>query len=231
MRAFIMIAAVWLSCLFARKPKPLAGLAAAFALSLLISPQSLFDAGFALSYSVVAAIILYAADLSEFLLMKIEKARGFELKDPGLFRRAVLKSQRWLVAAACIAIAALVASAPLCSCYFGYVPLLSVFYSIPFVLGATIAVFCAAASVALPAFLSPIANAAGAFILEIMLRSAEFGASYGIVLSVKIAPEAAFLAEAAIIAAMLRCARINSPLRWLAPPAISASALLTALIF
>ena len=32
-------------------------------------------------------------------------------------------------------------------------------------------------------------------------------------------------------AAMLCCARINSPLRWLIPPAISASALLTALIF
>ncbi|MBO7522092.1 MAG: ComEC/Rec2 family competence protein [Opitutales bacterium] len=231
MRAFIMIAAVWIACAFARKPKPFAGLAAAFMISLLINPGSLFDAGFALSYAVVAAIVLYAADLNEFLLRKIESGRGFELKEPNIFRRIFLKCEGWIVAGLCIAVAALAASAPLCSYYFGYVPLLSVFYSIPFVLGATIAVFCASASVVLPAFLCPATNAAGAFILEIMLRSAEFGASYGFVLNAKIAPEAAALAEAAIVAAMLFCARIKSPLRWLVPPAISALAISTAFIF
>ncbi|MBR4597970.1 MAG: ComEC/Rec2 family competence protein [Opitutales bacterium] len=231
MRAFIMIATVWISSVFGRKPKPFAGLAAAFAISLLINPSSLFDAGFALSYSVVAAIILYAGDLCEFLRGKFAGARGFELKNPGLLRRAALKCQDLLVAGACIALAAIIASAPLCSCYFGYVPLMSVFYSIPFVLGATFAVSCAAASAVLPAFLCAWTNAAGAFILEIMLRLAKFGASYGFVLSAKISPEAAFLAEAATIAAMLLAPQIKSPLRWLAPPAVSALAILTAFIF
>lgn len=231
MRAFIMISAVWISSAFLRKPKTFASLVAAFFISLAFNPSNLFDAGFALSYSVVLAIVLYAVELDEALSQKIQNLRGFELKNPPLPRRIYLKCERGIIAGLCIGIAAMFASAPLCSCYFGYVPLLSAFLSIPFVLGATAAVACGAASVVLPNFLCPITNSIAAFILEIMLNSAKIFSDLAVVLNVKISPVAAFACEWAILASLFLYPEIKSPAKWILPPAITAATLLSAAIF
>lgn len=231
MRAFIMISAVWISYAFLRKPKTFASLVAAFFISLVFNPSNLFDAGFALSYSVVVAIVLYAAELDENLSEKMQKLRGFELKNPPLPRRIYLKCERWLIMGLCIGVSAMFASAPLCSCYFGYVPLLSAILSIPFVLGATLSVACGAASVILPDFLCPITNSIAAFILEIMLNSAKIFSDFAVALNVKISPVAAFAGEWAILASLILYPKIKSPAKWILPPAISFTTLLSAFIF
>lgn len=231
MRAFIMISAVWISCAFLRKPKAFASLAAAFFISLAFNPSNLFDAGFTLSYSVVFAIILYAAELDESISQKIQNFRGFELKNPPLPRRIYLKCERWLIMGLCVGISAMLASAPLCSCYFGYVPLLSAILSIPFVLGATAAVACGAASIVLPDFLCPVTNSAAAFILEIMLNSAKIFSDFGMALNIKISPIAAFAGEWAILASLIFYPKIKGFAKWLLPPATSAITLLSAVIF
>ena len=230
MRAFIMIAAVWLACAFRRKPKPFAGLVAAFLTTLLINPSCLFDAGFALSYSVVAAIILYAIPLSETICKYLDARKGFELKRQNFFKRFCKKARDYAVIGLCIGLAAFFASAPLCSCFFGYVPLLSALYSVPFVLGATAALGFGVLAVASPAALAYYFSAAAAFILEIMLRLANFGASFGIVLNVKIPMGAALLGEFAILAALMQYPKIQNGAKWLLPPSISALALLCAAI-
>ncbi len=231
MRAFIMIACVWLAHAFLRKQKTFASLVVAFLISLLYRPSNLFDAGFALSYSVVFAIVLYATEMDELIKQKINSWRGFELKNPPLLRRFYLKSESYILLALCIGFSAMIASAPLCSYYFGYVPLLSALLSIPFVLGTTGAVFCGTASVFLPDCLCFITNSIAAFILDIMLKLAHICSNLGFVLDVKISPLAAFIGIWTILISFVYYQKIQSPLKWFLPPSLTIITLLSALIF
>lgn len=228
MRAFIMIAFVWAAWAVARKPKPFAGLVAAFVFTIAVNPSDLFDAGFALSYSVVAALLLYAVEFCDFASCEMEKRRGFDLRRPPLFRRAARRVLRYALAGLSIAVAALFASAPLSAHYFGYIAPLSVPYSLPYVAAATAVVAAGAFAMALPHFALVWANWAAARVAELMLAGAEAGAQTGLVIDVRISGGAAFAIECAIVASLLLAPKIPGPWKWAAMPAVSAGGILMA---
>ena len=67
MRAFGMIAIVWLALAFGRGLRPFGALVIAASLSLLFAPQNVFDAGFTLSYCIVASLFVYGIPLYDYL--------------------------------------------------------------------------------------------------------------------------------------------------------------------
>ena len=226
MRAFAMIALIWIASSLLRKPKPLAGLGAAFCLSLALRPTDLFDAGFALSYSVVAAILLYAVPLYGAIKAKMDGSAGPGLEPPGFFR----KIADGAAAAFAISFAALCMSAPLSSAYFGYVAPLSLPFSIVYVAAAGAVLSLGLAAMALPFAVAEHTNRAAAFITSLMLDGAAAGSESGLVIGVKIPGAAAFLIESALLCVLLIGYRIPGAWKWAAFPALSAAGILFASI-
>ncbi len=206
MRAAAMITFVWGLCALMRKPKTLAALVLSALVFLSIWPRQVFDAGFALSYCAVAAIIIYGVPLSEFLS---EKMRPFKLlpesaMGPAGKLAARLSDTLW--GGFAIAFAASFASAPLTLYFFGICAPFAVFYSVVYVIGASFCVCCALAAM-LIAPLAKIPNTAAELVSLALDRAAEFINSLNLCVEADIksyiaaiAAEAAFLATAQILA-------------------------------
>jgi len=175
MRAFGMVAVVWLALSLGRGLKPFGALMLAAAAALAVSPENIFDAGFALSYGVVASLFVYGIPLFEFLRRKFSPA-----PTGGLSLSA--SAGRWFfnfaVGGFCISFGAAVAGAPLSAHFFSYVSPTAVFYSPIFVLGAGIAVSLGFIGFALPAFAAQFLNSAAAFVVGLLSDFAQWGDSH-----------------------------------------------------
>ncbi len=114
-RCSIIIAAVIVARLASRRYDPLSVLALV-ALALLIwRPGDLFDAGFQLSFGVVAALIIFAGDasgVSDRVFARSDSSFGL--------------AGRWLVGASAAALVSWLAATPMTAVHFGQAPLLSV---------------------------------------------------------------------------------------------------------
>ena len=75
-RAFIMASFLWCAYALNRGSKSFSALCLSAAATLIISPADIFNAGFQLSYAVVAAIILWGADFSDFLNKKLDSLKA-----------------------------------------------------------------------------------------------------------------------------------------------------------
>ena len=218
MRAFLMIAFIWISVALLRKPKPFAGLIAAFIFTLILNPHTMFDAGFELSYMIVCAILLYAVGLTEELNCAIDSRVSFRVKSPPLYKRALRGARRYIVAALCISFAATIASAPLTAAYFGYVAPLGILFSLLYVALATLVVAFAAMAVVLPGFIVQYTNWAASKIMALMIRGAEFGADLNCSIDFSISRFALFAAVCINIFALLYFAKIRGRAKWLLFP-------------
>lgn len=156
MRAFAMIAVFWAALVLGRGMKSFGALALAAAIALIIDPADLFDAGFVLSYAIVASIFLYGLPLYQFFESKYN-ARFFSYEPT---RMQVFCKRVFSVFAGgfCISLGAAFAAAPLSAHYFSYVSSMSWLYSPVFVFGAGIVVGLGFAGFLLPNFLAAFLN-------------------------------------------------------------------------
>ena len=174
LRAFGMIALVWLALSLSRGMRPFPSLVLAASIALIASPENIFDAGFVLSYSIVAAILIYSIPLYNCAMSAI--SGKFSVAGTSSGRRFAAWLERYFVAAFCISLGAMFACAPLSAHYFSYVAPMSVFYSPVFVSGAGIAVGLGFAGFGLPSFIAEILNAIAVLIVGAMSSFAQFGA-------------------------------------------------------
>lgn len=217
MRAFMMIALVWVSLVFLRKPKPLAGFIAAFFMAILINPTDIFDIGFGLSYSVVLAILLYAVPVFEILKTKINPKNAVN----SYATKLRVKITDYLLVAMLISMAALCVSAPLTACYFSYIAPLSLLYSIPYVFAAGIVVSLGVFANFLPDIIAQFTNEISAFTTHLMIGGAELGKQSFLVINLKISPTAAFVLEFCLIFLLFTWTKIPTCAKYFALPVFS----------
>ena len=173
MRAFGMIALMWLALAFSRGTGAFGALVVAAAVAVAVSPPIIFDAGFCLSYAIVASIFVYSLPLYSYV-MRVTSS-GLPAPDTLRFRvAACLKA--YFVGGFCISLGAMFASAPLGAYFFSYFAPLSVLYSPLFVSGAGLAVGLGFIGFVLPAFLAGGLNCAAASIVGAMSECASFAA-------------------------------------------------------
>lgn len=168
MRAFSMVALVWIASLLGRGAKPIDSLVLAAAVSLALFPRDLGDAGFALSYCIAASIFVYSLPLFAILERRFEPRVLYG----GFMRRTYSRLRRgafgFFVGGACISFGCALAAFPLSAHYFGYASLLSALYSPLFVFAAGVAVSLGFAGFFLPAFLAQWLNAAACAVVWAM---------------------------------------------------------------
>ncbi len=227
MRAFMMIAFVWLAVSLFRKPKPLAGFILAFCVSLLMRPSDLFDAGFALSYGVVIAILLYAVPLYDEIRNHFQRGFIFNTK----LTQLKLKIRDYILIAFLISFAALFASAPLSSAYFGYIAPLSIPFSIVYVACASVVLSLGVFAMFLPSFIVQYSNELAAFIMQFMLDGAALGAKTSLVINLKISGIWAFIIESLLILTLFLFYKIKGKKKWILFPLLSCTGILLAAIF
>ena len=227
MRAFLMIALIWASVIAFRKPKPFAGFAAAFTLAIIVRPSDLFDAGFALSYAVVAAILLYAVPMITAIKERLYPPFYVETRMSKIKNTIV----DYLVAAFAISFAAIFASAPLSAAFFGYVAPLSLPFSILYAGLSGIVIALGFFAMFLPAFIAIYTNWAAALITGAMIEGAHWGAAAGWIINVKISGAAAFLIESALVCVLLLRHKIPNFGKWILFPALCVAAMVTAGFF
>lgn len=178
MRAFMMIAIFWLALALKRGAKPWNALILAAFIALLISPPSVFDAGFALSYAVVASIFLYGVPLAKYWDENYSPAKYVPLAWRGFFQKMSVVFFSLFVGAFAISIGAFFAGAPLGAYYFSYIAPMSLVYSPVFVLGAGFVVGLGFAGFFVPAFIAQIFNSAAWFLVWAMSEFAQSGNSF-----------------------------------------------------
>lgn len=118
-RAFTMVACYWLAATLGRQGKPWPALVLSAWLVLLWNPMQLWNIGFQLSYSVVAALILYGAPLALALERVIRPDALLPEADRSPVMRLGVGAGRWGVRLLAISFSATVASLPLTVGYFG----------------------------------------------------------------------------------------------------------------
>jgi competence protein ComEC len=116
LRAFLMVAFYWGAQLFRRKPAPVSALLASALAVLLIEPRQLFSAGFQLSYLVVAALLLYAAPLTEWANARLDPYRLIPADT--LAQRFLRKSLTVLSGSLVVSVTAFIFATPLTIAYF-----------------------------------------------------------------------------------------------------------------
>ncbi len=163
LRAFGMIAFFWLALAFSRGVRPLSALILSATVTLIVSPSEIFNAGFALSYSIVAAIFVYAMPLYDYLRRLV--FRKIEDDEMSVARRFLRWLGAYLLVSFCISLGALFVGASLSAYYFHYISPMAIFYSPFFVSGAGVAVMFGFVGFALPEFLSKFLNEFSVFIV------------------------------------------------------------------
>ncbi|MBR7105623.1 MAG: ComEC/Rec2 family competence protein, partial [Opitutales bacterium] len=91
LRAFAFVAFVWCALSLSRGMKPFGALVLSAFIFLLISPSYIFDAGFVLSYAIVASIFVYSVPLYNYISYKI--FQRIELDEISKTQRFL----RWLI--------------------------------------------------------------------------------------------------------------------------------------
>jgi competence protein ComEC len=119
LRAWLMVACIFIARMFDRNSTPVAGLVLAATLVLLWNPRTLLDIGFQLSYCVVAAILLYGLPLGVWLNSRWTPWLFLPQKSLGRLRRILLRLKYWFCTGLGIGIASSLASAPLIVGHFG----------------------------------------------------------------------------------------------------------------
>ena len=117
-RAYLMVLCFWGAQLVRRRPSPFSALLASAVLVLLWEPKQLFNPGFQLSYTVVAAILLYAVPLTEFIEARTQLYGLIPEENLSRWQRFVQKAQTWLIGSAAVSLAAFLFSTPLTIGYF-----------------------------------------------------------------------------------------------------------------
>lgn len=172
MRAFGMVAVVWLASLLGRGAKPVDAITLAAIVSLAVFPRDIGDAGFALSYCVAASIFVYSLPLFE----RVSEAAAPRVLYGGFFRRAYSGFRRkffdFAAGGICISLGCSMAAFPLSAHYFGYASLASALYSPLFVFGSGIAVSLGFAGFFLPDFAAQWLNAVSCAVVGVMNKSA-----------------------------------------------------------
>lgn len=119
MRALLMVYAFWSSRWWSRQPSPFASWCLAALLVLVWDPSALQQAGFLLSYLVVAGILLYGVPLSEWAVRRWQPWALLPLADWRWWRKALDRGRIWITQGLAISLAATLASAPLVISFFG----------------------------------------------------------------------------------------------------------------
>ena len=175
-RAFAMVSLVWCALSLSRGIRPFGALVLAGFVSLVVLPTCIFDAGFVLSYSIVASIFIYAVPLFNYISYRFFPRS--ELDDASKLRRFT----RWLilyfVCAFCISLGALFVGAPLSAHYFSFVAPMSIFYSPVFVSGAGVSVGLGFSGFLVPEFIAKCFNEVAVFIVGVMSDFAVWGAKF-----------------------------------------------------
>lgn len=172
MRAFGMVALVWLALALSRGMRPFGALVLAATIAVIAAPQTVFDAGFGLSYAIVASIFVYSVPLYGYLSgLGRRELSGGKISAFGNFA-AWAKS--YFLGAFCISLGAMFAAAPLGAHYFSYFSPMSVLYSPVFVGGAGLAVGLGFAGFAVPNFIACALNTVAALIVGAMSAWAKF---------------------------------------------------------
>ncbi len=118
LRAFLMVAFYWGAQVVRRKPAPFSALLASAVAVLLIDPRQLFGAGFQLSYLVVAALLLYAAPLTEWANAWLDPYRLIPEGSLSRTQRLLRKSLHVLNGSLAVSVAAFIFATPLTIEYF-----------------------------------------------------------------------------------------------------------------
>ena len=119
LRAFAMIAFLWGARLCGRPNEGLSSLAASALCLLAYDPACIGNAGFQLSYAVVASILLYGVPLTQALQCRFEPYRDMPAEFLGRGRRCWAWLQKSFWATLAVSLAAFLLSAPLCMEIFG----------------------------------------------------------------------------------------------------------------
>ena len=172
LRAFGMISLMWLALAFSRGSGAFGSLVVAAFVAVAVSPSIVFDAGFGLSYAVVASIFVYSLPLYSYVMR--ETSGEFSPVADTFRRRMSAWLKAYVVGGFCISFGAMFAGAPLSAHYFSYFAPLSVLYSPIFVSGAGLAVALGFAGFALPAFLAGGLNCIAASVVGAMSDCASF---------------------------------------------------------
>lgn len=172
MRAFGMVALVWLALAFSRGMRPFGALVLAAAIAVVAAPQTVFDAGFGLSYAIVASIFVYSVPLYGYL-SGLGRS-GVSDGKISAFGSFASWAKSYFLGAFCISLGAMFAAAPLGAHYFSYFSPMSVLYSPVFVGGAGLAVGLGFAGFALPNFIAGVLNTVAAWIVGAMSAWAKF---------------------------------------------------------
>ncbi len=131
LRAAWMFSLLRLSSILSRQYSSLNALFAAAALILCFDPAALYDLGFILSFSAVAAILVVGVPLSQW-------------------SRSGIGAVDFVVSSLIISLVATVATAPLISHSFGYVALLSPLSTLPLLLSITTIILCSILWILIP---------------------------------------------------------------------------------
>lgn len=174
LRAFAMIAFVWCALSLSRGMRPFGALILAGFISLIISPTYVFDAGFVLSYSIVASIFVYSVPLYNYASYKLFPNNT--LDEMSKLQRFLRWLMMYFLCALCISVGALFVGAPLSAHYFSFIAPMSIFYSPFFVSGAGIAVGLGFAGFLVPDFIAKCFNEVAVFIVGMMSNFAVCGA-------------------------------------------------------
>ncbi len=118
-RAFLMVAFVVAGRVCRWPGNPLAALAAAALVTLLLDPRQLFSAGFQMSYGAVTAIVVLGAPLARRAEQAWRPWRDRPEEDWGPVRPHVLAAGRWAISTLVVTWAATLASTPSGIAYFG----------------------------------------------------------------------------------------------------------------
>ncbi len=118
MRAWFMITCMLGAGLISRKSNPATGLALAATLVVIFDPRTLLDIGFQLSYSVVAAILLYGLPLAKYVNARWDPWRDLPAGGLGFFAQIGIKLKARIVDSLGIGLAATIASTPIVVAHF-----------------------------------------------------------------------------------------------------------------
>lgn len=132
-RAWWMACFFWLAFALMRKPQPLSALVSSALVVLLIDPRQLWSAGFQLSYTVVAGLIMYGGPLQFWLRNRFEPWRHIFPEERSRWQRFGRFTTFALYGLVAISFAASLYSAPLTIRYFGVLAPGSFLLNIPLV--------------------------------------------------------------------------------------------------